>query len=60
MKNKIKKYKNNKELDLEQIIEEYSKYVYKIIKNMANLSEEDTEEIVADTFFILWKNKDKL
>ena len=60
MKNKIKKYKNNKELDLEQIIEEYSRYVYKIIKNMANLSEEDTEEIVADTFFILWKNKEKL
>lgn len=27
---------------------------------MANVSDEDTEEIVSDTFFILWKNKEKL
>lgn len=59
-KNEIKNYKNNNELDLDKIIDEYSGYVYKIIKNMANLSNEDTEEIVADTFFILWKNKEKL
>lgn len=60
MKKQIKKYKNDNELDLEKIIDEYSGYVYKIIKNMANLSDEDTEEIVSDTFFILWKNKEKL
>ena len=62
MKNRseIKKYKNNNELDLEKIIEDYTSYVYKIIRNMAILSEEDTEEIVSDTFFILWKNKEKL
>ena len=59
-KNQIKKYKNNNELDLEKIIDEYSRYVYKIIKNMAILSDEDTEEIISDTFFILWKNKEKL
>lgn len=59
-KNQIKKYKNNNELDLEKIIDEYSGYVYKIIKNMAILSDEDTEEIISDTFFILWKNKEKL
>ena len=62
MKNKseIKKYKKNNELDLEKIIDEFSGYVYKVIKNMAILSDEDTEEIVSDTFFILWKNKEKL
>lgn len=60
MKKQIKKYKNDNELDLEKIIDEYSGYVYKIIKNMANLSDEDIEEIVSDTFFILWKNKEKL
>lgn len=27
---------------------------------MSILSEEDTEEIISDTFFILWKNKEKL
>lgn len=56
----IKKFIKDNELDLERIIDEYSAYVYKIIKNMAILSDEDTEEIVSDTFFILWKNKEKL
>ena len=62
MKNKIEKYKNNQKLDLEKVIDEYSGYVYSIIRNMASeyLSEEDIEEIVSDTFFILWKNTDKL
>ena len=62
LKSKIEKYKNNQKLDLEKIIEEYSGYVYSIIKNMANeyLSNEDIEEIISDTFFILWKNTEKL
>ena len=62
MKSKIEKYKNNQKLDLEKIIDEYSGYVYSIIKNMTNeyLSNEDVEEIMSDTFFILWKNKEKL
>lgn len=62
MKNEIKRYKNNKELDLEKIINEYSRYIYTIIKNMAKeyLSNEDVEEIISDTFFILWKNVNKL
>lgn len=62
MKNEIKRYKNNKELDLEKIINEYSGYIYTIIKNMAKeyLSNEDVEEIISDTFFILWKNTNKL
>ena len=59
LKSKIEKYKNNQKLDLEKIIAEYSGYVYSIIKNMTNeyLSNEDVEEIMSDTFFILWKNK---
>ena len=59
-KNEIKRYIKNNELDLEKIIDEFSGYVYKIIKNMAVLSDEDIEEIISDTFFILWKNKEKL
>ena len=61
-KREISQYKNNDNLDLEKVIDEYNAYVYTIIKNMArdNLSKEDIEEIVSDTFFILWKNKEKL
>lgn len=61
MKSKIEKYKNNQKLDLEKIIDEYSGYVYSIIKNMTNeyLSNEYVEEIISDTFFILWKNTEK-
>ena len=59
---KIKSYKNNNKLNLEEIISKYSGYVYKVIENAAkqNLSKEDIEEIIADTFFVLWKNKEKL
>ena len=59
---KIKSYKNNHKLNLEEIINKYSGYVYKVIENAGkqNLSKEDIEEIIADTFFILWKNKEKL
>ena len=61
-KKKIRQYYRNNELDLEKIIDEYSGYVYKIIENMAMkyLSKEDIEEITSDTFFVLWKNKNKL
>ena len=62
-RSKISKYKNDKnELDLEKIVDEYSAYIYKIIRNTTNeyLSNEDIEEIVTDAFFILWKNQNKL
>lgn len=64
MKNKtIKEYENiEKNLDLEKIIDEYSGYIYTIIQNMsANIfNQEDIEEIISDTFFILWKNQNKI
>ena len=62
MNHEIKNYKNQNKLDLEKIIDEYSGYVYKIIENanVACLLKEDREEILADTFFILWKNTEKL
>lgn len=62
VKKEIQAYKNKQELNLEKIINEYSNYVAKIIENMANsyLTKEDKEEILSDTFFILWKNKEKL
>lgn len=58
----IKNYKNNENINLEKVIDEYSGYVYKIIRNMVkeNLPEEDIEEIATDTFLIVWKNNEKL
>lgn len=52
----------NNELNLEKIINEYHNYVQKIIENMTGpyLAKEDKEEILSDTFFILWKNKEKI
>lgn len=63
MNNNIKNYLNNdNELDLDKIIVDFSPYVKTIINNMVadNLKKEDKEEILLDTFFILWKNQDKV
>lgn len=52
---------NKDELDLDRIIDDFTPYVRKIINNMSGnkLSYEDKEEILADTFFIVWKNQTK-
>ncbi len=58
----LKDYMKNSELNIEQIINDYSGYVYTIIKNISNkkFTQEDIEEIIADTFFVLWKNANKM
>ena len=47
------------DFDIDELIDKYSSYIKTIIYNMVgdNLSYEDKEEILADTFFILWKNR---
>lgn len=58
---KIKDYMNKEELDIEQIMEEYTKYIIKIIKNNNNFfNEEDIEEIASDVFLVVWNNRSKL
>ena len=54
----IEKYIVNGKLDLDKIVDDYSSYVKTIINNLVgnNLKDEDKEEIMLDTFFILWKN----
>lgn len=54
---KLEDYIINKNLDLDKIVDDYTPYVRTIIQNMVsnNLSEEDKEEIIIDTFFVLWK-----
>ena len=58
----LKDYIENNKLNIEQIINDYSGYVYTITRNMAyeRLKQEDIEEIISDVFFILWKNHKKM
>ncbi len=53
---------NTLNLNFDLIIDEYSNYVFKIVDNIVgnSLSYQDKEEIVSDTFFLLWKNQDKI
>ena len=54
----INKYIIDNELDLDLVIDNYTHYINKVINNMVgnNLSIQDKEEILIDTFFALWKN----
>ena len=58
---KLKDYIEKEELNIEKVITDYSAFLYKNIKNHSyNLVNEDVEEIIADTFFVLWKNYKKM
>ncbi len=52
----------NVEFNIDLIIDEYSNYVYKIIDNIigTSLPYEDKEEVVSDTFYLLWKNNSSI
>jgi len=54
-------YKNN-EIDMDEMIEDFAPYITTIINNGTDntISFEDKEEIFSDTFFILWKNRNRL
>ncbi len=56
-KKKIEDYIINKKLDLDKIVDDFTPYIKTIINNAVgnNLNSEDKEEILLDTFFILWK-----
>lgn len=57
----INQYKKNNQLDIEEIILDYSAYLFKTVKNTSIIfPNEDIEEIILDTFFIVWKNQEKL
>lgn len=62
MKNEktIESYIVDNELDMPRVFDEYYHYVSTIIKNKQTIKAEDEEEMIADVFLILWKNKNKL
>ena len=60
MNNKIlRDFLNNGVLNIEGIVTGYSSYIYTILKNSIN-SSEDIEEIISDVFVALWHNYRKL
>lgn len=56
-KKELKNYIENENINLDEIVDDYTPYIRTIIQNMVgnNLPKEDKEEIISDTFFILWK-----
>ena len=58
----LKDYMERNELNIEQIINDYSGYVYTIIRNISTqeFKQEDIEEMISDTFFVLWENAYKM
>lgn len=58
---KIYNYIENNKLKIKQIMNEYTNYIHKIVKNNSlNLTTEDVEEITLDVFLTLWRNTSKL
>ncbi|MBR2289215.1 MAG: sigma-70 family RNA polymerase sigma factor [Clostridia bacterium] len=54
----IFEYMVDGKLDLDRVVDEFSPYVRTVIGNMSMglLKQEDIEEILVDTFFVLWKS----
>lgn len=59
---KLEDYYKNNEIDIDQIIEDFTPYITTIINNRTDnkISFEDKEEIFSDTFFIVWKNRNRI
>ena len=58
---KINNYIDGNKLNIELVMNDYISYIYTVVKNSSyNLSDEDIEEIVLDTFYTLWSNQNKL
>ena len=52
---------SNNILNMEDIMNDYTNYIYTIIRNSyINLPNEDVEEIVLDVFLTIWNNQNKL
>lgn len=49
-------------LDIDTLISKYYRYVYTIVNNFKNqnISEEDMEEIISDTFIAIWNSRNKI
>lgn len=55
----IENYIFDDTINLEMLVNDYSNFIYKIVKNMTNnlFKNEDIEEIISDVLFAIWKNQ---
>ena len=59
--NLISTYMDNNQLDIEQVMTDFTPYLYTIMKNKNTcFSSEDREEMISDVFVAVWKNQEKL
>lgn len=58
--NTIYMYIKENVLDIDKIIDDFSGYLYTIIQNAGSFTKEDIEEMISDTYLILWNNQYKL
>ena len=57
----IKQDIENNKLNMEEIMEDFTPYIYTIINNKnSSLKEEDIEEIISDVYVAIWKNRKNL
>lgn len=58
---KINSYMGQNGLVIEDVVSDFSNYIYTISRNSyMPLTDEDVEEIVVDVIFTVWRNQDKL
>ena len=58
---KIYNYFIEDKLLVEKVLNDFSKYIYTIVKNSSLiLTDEDIEEVINDVIITIWKNKNKL
>ena len=58
-KETILSFEENGVMNIEMVIETYSSYIYKILKNSIS-KEQDIEEILSDVFMVFWKKYNKI
>lgn len=58
--NSIYMYIKGNVIDIDKIINDFSGYLYTIIQNAGSFAKEDIEEIISDTYLVLWNNQYKL
>ena len=53
-------YMQDNRLNMDKDVDDFSSYLYTVVQNAGSFKCEDIEEIISDTYLILWNNQEKL